>query len=148
MAGDDMQGVVWGRELSGHQSVTRLQLQRAMGAYLRAGRWKNIKVGIASNPEQRWKNAYRDHGWQTLVVVYRSNSWESVQEVEDFLILYACADFIRPSDDDRTIPERHTQADAFILNERRGRAGRPPKAGPPYFVYFALAPRYARITKK
>jgi len=143
-----LQGVVYGRERTGPESSVRLQLQRVLGAYMREGRWKHVKIGIACDPERRWRQAYRDYGWQALVCVYCSNSWSSVGAVEDFLIKYAHASFIGPGDDEATVPLRNSQAGFYLYNETSGGGGRVPDADPPYYVYFALAPLYARIRKK
>jgi hypothetical protein len=58
---------------------------RSISAYTRSDRVRGFKIGITSDPERRFREAY-DHAYHKMAVVYRSSSVANVAELERLLI--------------------------------------------------------------
>ena len=98
------------------------KLKRVVGQYLRNEDHHYIKIGITSDPQQRWDNGYSDSEWDKMIVICKTNCKECVRRYEDLLI-----DFVW----------HQTQTECFSCNENRGGGG---PAGPaPYYLYIVLA---------
>lgn len=104
---------------TGHLSNVIKSLRRVLGAY---GRWNgHVKIGITNNPEQRLTAHKYNDGWEKMVVIYETSSWDSAKKAEKNLIDFAYEQSI---------------ADFEIWNEIGGGGG--DQGEPPYFVYLLL----------
>jgi hypothetical protein len=88
------------------------------------------KVGITNDPFRRWREAYQRAGWRKMVVIYMSSSHKHVCQLERMMV-------------DRLSDELSVST-GYYYNSTGGGGGRRPARGP-YFLYFVLAPKYARI---
>ena len=94
---------------------------RRVSAFVRG--CKSYKIGITNNPKDRFSQPdYRVYN--RMIVIYRTQSWESAGKLEKWLIEYY--------KDDKDDPR--------IDNERAGRGGRKGK-NPPYFLYVVIRRR-------
>ena len=76
--------VRWTTARHGHYSQVVGSLRRSLGQYIRHN--TDFKVGLTTNPDQRWNRGHRHHGWRELVVLYKTTSENSAREMERALI--------------------------------------------------------------
>jgi hypothetical protein len=67
----------------GHIGNLIPSLRRALGQYTRY--CKHFKIGLTTNPEQRW-GTYKRDGWDDMIVVYSTSSEKYVADAEKLLI--------------------------------------------------------------
>jgi hypothetical protein len=77
------------KDRSGHIKSLIPSLRRALGQYTRYCR--HFKIGLTSNPEQRW-NAYKRDGWSDMIVVYSTSSEKYAADAETLLIDHGLKD--------------------------------------------------------
>ena len=106
-------------------------IRRSIGAYSRWGAFHR-KVGITNDPIRRWVQAYRHNGSKSMIVVYESSLHTHVCELERMMTG-------RFFDNLMVTP-------GYYWNATGGGGGRQPHNGP-YYLYFVLAPKFARITR-
>lgn len=70
-------------DCTGHISTMIPSLRRALGQYSRY--CKEYKIGLTTNPEQRWRTHRRD-GWIDMVLVYSTSSEVYAADAETLLI--------------------------------------------------------------
>jgi hypothetical protein len=74
--------LIWNNH-TGHLSNLIPSLRRALGQYARY--CNEFKIGLTTNPEQRWSRHTRD-GWDDMVVVYSTGSEDYAADAETLLI--------------------------------------------------------------
>jgi hypothetical protein len=71
------------KDRTGHISNLIPSLRRALGQYTRY--CNHFRIGLTTNPEQRW-NAYKRDGWDDMIVVYSTKSEKYAADAEKLLI--------------------------------------------------------------
>jgi hypothetical protein len=122
---------VYYRDITGWPSNISKIIRLKVGALAWHGAFHR-KIGITNYPERRWTQAYRHHGWVQMHVVYRSNSYEHVCELERMMV-------------DR-FRDEIMLSPGYYWNGTGGGGGRKPYDGP-YFLYLVTAPKHSRITR-
>ena len=102
---------------TGGVHYTLPSLRKAVGQYAR--RNASIKVGLTTNPKQRWWSHQRD-GWRKMVVIYKTSSSKFAAIAEKNLIDLG-----------------FTNHDKKSWNERAGGGGLHP-GKPMYYIYVVL----------
>lgn len=76
--------------MTGHASQVLDDLKKKLSLYQRG---KQVKIGISTDPEARWRkhSKSKKHDWEKMVVVYKTTSHKSVYFMETELISF-CAD--------------------------------------------------------
>lgn len=119
---------VYWSEITGWPSAASARLRRTISAISRRGAYHR-KIGITNDPERRWSQAYRRHGWENMRVLYKTARHAHVCELERELIEFLGLD----------------SSAGYYWNATGGGGGRKPVVGP-FYVYLVTAPKYARIT--
>ena len=89
--------VRWDKMAEGHFNQWEESLRRALGQYIR--RYKPVYVGMTVNPERRAKEHDRrglseEHGWSSLIVIWRTTSYRDAQKAERILVDWAGEDSV------------------------------------------------------
>lgn len=89
--------VRWDKMTEGHLNQLEESFRRALGQFIR--RYGNIYVGMTVDPERRAKEHDRsglseEHGWSSLIVIWKTTSYRSAQRAERMLIDWAGEDSV------------------------------------------------------
>ena len=101
-------------DITGHPQDMVSTVLRKISAYSRSDRARWFKIGITSNPVQRFRQGYADD-YDKMIVVYRSSSINNVSELECELI------------------EHNRELADNIISGGGGNYG-----NPPYYLYVVL----------